>query len=200
MLRKLNSLFFLCLAIVCLSTIACERTSEPYAAKKDQPEGAPKYTVNESVSVVSRDTNIEEVAPKGASALPDGAALFAANCVACHQANGQGVPGVFPPLDGSPYVTDNVDRMGAIMIYGLMGPISVKGTVYNNVMAPMGSTLNDAQLAAIASYVRSAWSNKAEPVDPAVFTNLRQKWGTRGPFAITELGEEKSQLNKITVE
>jgi mono/diheme cytochrome c family protein len=77
------------------------------------------------------------------------------------------------------------------MLYGLMGPIHVNGNLYNNVMAPLGGTLKDDELAAIATYIRGAWSNKAAPVGPEVFAAQRTKWGARGMFQIAELGEEK---------
>ena len=110
-----------------------------------------------------------------------------ANCAACHQVTGQGVPGAFPPLAPSEYVTgDNVERLAAIMIYGLMGPIEVNGVTYNSVMAPLGATLGDEELAAIGTYIRSNWGNSSSPVGADVFAGTRTKYGARGPFQITE--------------
>ena len=120
-----------------------------------------------------------------------GRRYFKTNCSACHQVTGAGIPGVFPPLDASAYVTgDNLDRLASIMIYGLVGPIKVNGQQYNSAMAGLGATLKDEELAKIATYIRGAWSNKAGEVEPSVFAAMRTKWGARGPFAITELGEE----------
>lgn len=136
-------------------------------------------------------SNISEVAPKSGNG-PDGQEIYTRICIACHQANGQGVPGAFPPLDGSPYVTGpNVERMASIMLYGLMGPINVKGATFNSVMTPQADALSDAELAAVASFIRSSWSNKASAIEPAVFTKMRQKYGKRASFTIQELGEEK---------
>ena len=170
--------------------LACERESRTYAAK-EKPMDSPAYTVEAKVAIVPGKASIEEVAPTNESTAPDGAALYAANCVACHQLTGLGVPVAFPPLDGSPYVlSDKKDRLASIMLYGLIGSIHVKGNVFNGAMTPFGAILNDEQLAAIASYIRNSWSNKADPIETAVFTAARQKWGTRGPFNISELGEE----------
>lgn len=185
--RRLLPLLFSALVF----SLACDRVPEPIGAAPRAPDGSPKYTVElSSVSAVSRESHIVEVAPKIGGGL-DGAKLYATNCSACHQINGQGVPGAFPPLDGSEYVlSDKVDRMASIMIYGLVGPITVKGQNYASAMAPLGATLKDDELAAIATYVRSAWSNKAGAVEATTFTEMRSKWGTRAPFTIEELGAE----------
>ena len=62
-------------------------------------------------------------------------------CIACHQANGLGVPSVYPPLAGSEWVIGNEERIFSIVLHGLNGPIEVKGLTYANVMAPLGEVL-----------------------------------------------------------
>lgn len=170
----------------------CERRSKDFGGT-ETPDNAPSYSSSATPSAATEvaAVNVAAVAPKVAGEL-DGKALYAANCSACHQIGGTGVPGAFPPLVNSPYVIgDNVERMASIMIYGLQGPINVLGTTYASVMAPLGGSLKDDELAAIAAYVRSAWGNSAAPVSAEVFTQARQKWGTRSMFQISELGEEK---------
>lgn len=93
----------------------------------------------------------------------DGAQVYAANCVACHQGNGGGVAGVFPPLAGSRWVLGPEDRLVQIMLYGINGPIEVLGTPYQGVM-PAFARLSDAELAAVTSHVRSSWGNDAAPI------------------------------------
>ena len=181
-------------AVVFTTAIGCKRKSKEFGGTgKAQPLVAqPQYASNAAVSIIPGNANISDVAPVGPDAPADGAKLYATNCAVCHQATGKGVPGAFPPLDQSPYVVgDNVERMGSIMLYGLIGPIKVLGADYNNAMVAFGPQLNDKELAAIATYVRSSWGNKAQPVEAATFAKLRQKWGARGPFQISELGEEK---------
>lgn len=77
------------------------------------------------------------------------------------------MPGAFPPLDGSPYVTStNVERMAAIMLYGLKGEIKVLDVNYNSIMLPQ-KQYKDEELAAIAQLQSdSSWSNKASGVEP----------------------------------
>jgi len=65
------------------------------------------------------------------------------------------------------------------------------GTTYASAMAGLGAQFNDEELAAIATYIRSSWSNSAGPVGAEVLAEMRKKWGTRGPFNIQELGEEQ---------
>ncbi len=173
----------LALFVVC----ACERQDKNVAEKN--PPSAPTYSTEANVAALSKDVTVAEVSLKGGGPI-DGKALYAANCAACHQAAGTGVPGAFPPLAGSGYVTGpNVERLASIMLYGLMGEIKVNGTTYNGVMLPLGH-LKDAELSAIANYVRSSWGNSASPFEPAVFQKMREKWGTRAQFKIEELGVE----------
>lgn len=117
----------------------------------------------------------------GAGAGVDGKQVFTANCVACHQAGGTGVPGVFPPLDGSEWVGGKERVVANILLHGINGEIQVKGGTYKGSM-PSFQQLGDAELAAVASYVRSSWSNKAPPLKPELFAQERK--GTRDkPFA-----------------
>ena len=112
-------------------------------------------------------------APVAAGAAVDGKAVFAAQCVACHQATGKGLPGVFPPLDGSEWVQGDARTVANILLHGINGKITVAGTDYSGAM-PSFQQLNDAELAAVASYVRSNWSNKAEAIKPDLFEHERK--------------------------
>lgn len=98
----------------------------------------------------------------------DGKALYSAKCSACHQATGQGLPGVFPPLVGSVWVsTEDYNLPAQIIAKGLSGKITVAGSDYNGVMPAFGQALSSAELAALLTYIRSAWGNKASAVTSA---------------------------------
>jgi cbb3-type cytochrome c oxidase subunit III len=101
---------------------------------------------------------------KTATAQSDGKALFLAKCAACHQANGQGL-GPFPPLAGNSDVT-KADSSGivATVLNGRTGPITVNGKQYGGNMPAWRGQLSNAQIAAVLTYVRSAWGNKAPAV------------------------------------
>ncbi|HHQ14332.1 MAG TPA: c-type cytochrome, partial [Chromatiales bacterium] len=90
--------------------------------------------------------------------LDKGRTLFLKHCSACHQANGQGLPGAFPPLAGSDYIAKDPQRMLEVTIKGRRGPITVNGQQFDSVMPSM-SYLTDEELLVILNYVRNSWGN-----------------------------------------
>jgi mono/diheme cytochrome c family protein len=103
-----------------------------------------------------------------------GKRLFTANCVVCHQSTGQGIAGQFPPLAGSEWVLGEAsNRLGLIVLYGLQGPVQVKGQTFNGAMPAWGAQLKDEQVAAILTYIRSEWGNNAPPIPPDAIKALR---------------------------
>ena len=111
----------------------------------------------------------------------DGKALYAAQCAACHQATGAGLPGVFPPLDGSEWVQGEPRVLANILLHGVTGEITVKGNKYQGAM-PAFAQLSDAELAGIASFIRGNWSNKAEAVQAELFAKERADGSRTTPF------------------
>ncbi|MBV8125017.1 MAG: cytochrome c [Burkholderiaceae bacterium] len=121
---------------------------------------------------------------KSSAAKADGAAIFASRCVACHQATGQGLPGVFPPLAGSEWVQGKDSTVAAILLHGINGAITVKGTSYNGAMPAFKDQLSDDQIAAVLSHVRSQWGNTAAPVTADTVAKAREEHHARSaPFA-----------------
>jgi mono/diheme cytochrome c family protein len=120
------------------------------------------------------------VARPGQSA--DGQQVFNANCVACHQATGKGLPGVFPPLDGSEWVNGNGRVLANIVLHGVTGEMSVAGQTYKGAMPAFGQ-LGDAELAAVLSHVRSAWSNKSAAIKADLIAAERKASARTTPFA-----------------
>jgi nitrite reductase (NO-forming) len=101
-----------------------------------------------------------------------GRTLYAGTCSVCHQTNGQGLPGVFPPLAKSDYLMADKRRSVEVILNGMTGPVKVNGVDYNSVMPPM-SQLNDDEVAYILTYVRNTWGNKGDAVTPAEVTQVR---------------------------
>ena len=86
-----------------------------------------------------------------------GKLVYAQTCVVCHQAQGQGTPGAFPPLAKSDFLAANRDRVIKGLCEGLSGTITVKGVTYNGFMPP--AVLNDQQLADVLTFVLNSWDN-----------------------------------------
>ena len=115
-----------------------------------------------------------------------GKKVFSANCATCHQANGLGVAGQYPPLAGSEYVNGGTRRLGMIVLKGLQGPLTVKGQQYGTaVMQPWDKTLSDAKIADVLTYIRQDWGNKGGPVNAAQIAALRKELASH-PDSFTE--------------
>lgn len=102
-----------------------------------------------------------------AAAAPDGKALFATNCAACHQTTGLGVPGAFPPLAGSEVPNGPATRHIHFVLDGHSGPLTVQGKPFNGVMPSFKGRLAAADIAAILTYERTSWGNHGGPVTTA---------------------------------
>ncbi|MCF4101386.1 cytochrome c [Gillisia sp. M10.2A] len=89
-----------------------------------------------------------------------GKEVYADFCVVCHLPNGKGIPGSFPPLDGSNWLTEKRKESIHAVKYGLQGSIKVNGEEYSNVMTPLG--LSDQEVADVLNYAMNSWSNKIE--------------------------------------
>jgi len=139
--------------------------------KVDGPEDKRIYSGKELDSVYLGDragANLNAVSKATASqasgtlTLEDqvraGEALFAGTCSVCHQSNGAGLPGVFPPLAKSDYLSGDVKRTINVVLHGLTGKVKVNGQDYNSVMPPMNQ-LNDDEVANILTYVMNSWGN-----------------------------------------
>ena len=93
-----------------------------------------------------------------------GASLYTANCGACHQATGMGLPGAFPALKDNAAVLDaDPGKQIHVILHGLQGE-AIDGTTYPSVMPPFAASLNDADIADIANHERTSWGNRAKLV------------------------------------
>src|SRR5207247_8288683 len=115
-----------------------------------------------------------------------GKKIFAANCQTCHQANGLGVAGQYPPLAGSEFTNGGSRRMGMIVLKGLQGPVTVKGQKFGSaVMQPWDKTLTDQKIADVLTYERSEWGNSASAVTGEQIAALRKELSNH-PESFTE--------------
>lgn len=153
------------------------------ASTKDDPVGVPTWL---AAQIESGKEIYMKAAPGGGL------------CFTCHQPNGQGISGQFPPLAGSDWVLGEKERLIKISIHGLMGEIEVNGVKYNNVMAPPGippGSLTDQQIADVLTYIRNEWGNSASAVSPEEVATIRSTVKDRGPmqmWTVAELQTESS--------
>lgn len=96
-----------------------------------------------------------------------------ATCVACHQANGQGIEGAFPPLAKADYLNEDVDRAIDIVLNGKSGEITVNGKKYNSVMT--AQALSDEDVANVLTYVYNSWGNNKTDVTPEMVKAVRNR-------------------------
>ena len=106
-----------------------------------------------------------------------GERVFAQNCAACHQPNGAGLAGAFPPLAGSDYLNADVKRAIGVVLHGLSGPVTVNGVQYNSLMPAL--SLKDEDVANVLTYVYSQWGNNGSRVTPDQVKAVRAAGGTR---------------------
>jgi mono/diheme cytochrome c family protein len=109
-------------------------------------------------------------ATTAATASP-GARLYLQNCVACHQRNGEGVPGVQPSLAGTGVTIGDPEVLLAWVMYGVR-PESLPKGQYRGVM-PQYAYLSDADLAVLMTYIRTSFGNSASAVGPDLVQQVR---------------------------
>lgn len=135
--------------------------------------------------------NLDPVAEGEVVRSLDGEKLYKRNCVACHQSDGKGLPGAFPPLVGSPWVRGDPERMVAIVLNGLTGRIEVAGNTYNSIMTPFSALLNDEEIAAITTFIRSNpdWGNNADRVSAEQVAATRASYERSEAWKVEEILE-----------
>lgn len=140
----------------------------------------------------ARSSDTAPVAAPGAEApatQTSGEQLYQ-RCTSCHQSNGEGLAGTYPALAASEYATAaNVAVPIRIVTRGMEGPLTVKGTQYNGIMPPygVGIEMTDDEVAAVLTYVRQSWGNRASAVTPEDVAKERATRTTSGPVTAAEL-------------
>ncbi|MFH7586237.1 copper-containing nitrite reductase [Oceanimonas smirnovii] len=116
------------------------------------------------------------VAKSKADQLLYGKRVYEANCQACHQNEGQGIPGAFPPLATSDFLNEDHTRAIDVVLHGLKGPIKVNGQTYDSIMPAM--RLSDEDTANVLTYVLNSWGNKGGEITPDEVAERREKGET----------------------
>ncbi|MDE0105799.1 MAG: cytochrome c [Bryobacterales bacterium] len=111
---------------------------------------------------------------RSAEPVSPGQRLFDSYCSACHQYDDQGM-GEAPPLDGSPWVVGPPERLVLIILHGVKGKIEVRGRVYNREMPGFAGSLDDGEIAALASYARKRFGASRPVVEPLDVERIRRR-------------------------
>jgi mono/diheme cytochrome c family protein len=120
--------------------------------------------------------------------LNRGRVVYETTCALCHGVDGAGKPGQAPPLAGAEFVLGPPERLIRIPLHGLVGPLEVRGQVWNLAMPAMGAALSSEDLAAALSYIRQAWGNKAPAITAAEVDAVRAATAGRSqPWTAAEL-------------
>jgi mono/diheme cytochrome c family protein len=148
--------FYPLLAIILIFTLVTYRINNYYLYSQDKVE------INKQNSHVKKQKS------------DSGKKLYEDNCMSCHQSDGSGVPGMYPPLQKSDWVNGDKNRLIKIMLNGLQGEIEVNGESYIQSM-PSHKYLTDSQISEVLSFIRNNFGNNASDVKKDEVTVIRQK-------------------------
>lgn len=130
----------------------------------------------------------EQGAAQAEAATGPGAKIYDTYCVACHQKDGNGLPGIYPSLLNSDLLLGEPTKPIAIVLHGFQGKIVRNGKEYNGLMTPFGGILSDEQIAQVLTHERSSWGNSAEPITAEMVAKVREMTKDRKqPFTEEEL-------------
>jgi mono/diheme cytochrome c family protein len=146
----LIDLFFTLLTILVLNS--CNRSSK----KEKKADTETKIHTSSKLPVEPMEASLP-------SYIVEGKKVYTQNCLVCHQSNGEGVPGLNPPLNDTPYVLGDKSKLLHIMFKGSNVGLVVKGSTYSNAM-PAFNALNDTAISNVTSYIRNSFGNSAEPI------------------------------------
>ncbi len=122
--------------------------------------------------------------------MAEGRRVYTRLCQSCHQQDGAGVQGAFPPLGGSEWVIGNPERPVYIVLQGFQGEIIREGVTYNAVMPGFGRLLSDEEVASVVTYIRNSFGNEAPDVLPEEAAEMREASdGRTSPWTEPELQE-----------
>jgi ubiquinol-cytochrome c reductase cytochrome b subunit len=137
-------------------------------AKQAAAPASPPESVVLSSEEASTASSASAPSSGGGATNANGAKVFASNCASCHGAQGQGLPGAFPPLANNPVVIGDPNKVIGIVTSGLHGQISVSGMSYNGQMPAWKGQLSNKDIADVITYIRGGLgSNHASAVTEA---------------------------------
>jgi mono/diheme cytochrome c family protein len=150
---NMNKLLLLILVLISVSFI---RTDSSLFAQKDH-NGKHKIQLNTLQNSEKKE---------------EGRDIYQKHCLSCHQVDGSGVPGMFPPLKKSDWVNGDKKRIILVVLNGIKGNIIVNDETYSQVM-PRQDYLTDEQIAKVLTFIRNNFGNKGDSIYPHEVLSLR---------------------------
>lgn len=158
---KINSMMIIPLLLLLL-VISCNSEA-----------GNKKESIEDDKEVVVIIKPAEESASPEEDYMVKGKKVYDRACLACHQADGSGVPYMHPPITESESVSGNTDSLIVLILEGMEGPVMIKGEKYNSIMPPLKDVLDDQEIADLINYLRNSFGNSGEFVKPEDVTEMR---------------------------
>ena len=163
------------------------------SARSTQPMWAPALAANQlNLGSPAHGDYLRKLVGTPRKAPAAGANIYEMACLPCHQPEGKGLPGVYPPLAGSDWVRGDKDRLIKVLLHGLTGPVTVAGQKFGgdpaSVPMPAMGGLTDEQIADVLSFVRGGFGQQAPPVTAAEVKAVRATTtGRQLPWTADEL-------------
>ena len=141
------------------------------------------FSCNNSGTGSKKDNNQAEVqqivpAPVAAASENDimkrGEVIYKKACLVCHQADGSGVPMMFPPITESEIIAGSHEELIKIILDGMSGPVEIKGEKYNSVMPPLKNDLDDQEVADLLTYIRNSFGNSGDTIKAEEVAAIRK--------------------------
>lgn len=141
--------------------------------------GATDLVTGQNKPVTNKAAGSKPVAKKPganptAASIARGKVLYQNICLACHQADGSGVPRMNPPLIKTSFVLGDKAKLIAIVLKGLNDDVEIEGEYYSNPMPPQAQ-LKDEEIADVLTFVRNSFGNKASAINPTEVKAVRAK-------------------------
>ncbi len=186
-MRRFSSIGAIARSVAILFVVGLTTYGARFALGGEEVRGIEADFIEAGVETRSPEVRINAL-------VDDGAELYMTRCMSCHQMNGRGVAGVFPPLVETEWVTGDKGRLIRVVLNGLTGEIDVEGERYSGAMPPWRSFLDDEQTAQLLSYIRTSWGNEASEVTAAEVTKVRAVTEERrDPWTQDELENEENR-------
>jgi mono/diheme cytochrome c family protein len=162
------------------------------SARALQPLWGPAFAGKTLTLASERERQYLQDLAQNSTRLPSrGETVYEMACLPCHQPEGKGLPGVYPPLAGSEWVRGDSAALIRIVLHGLVGPITVSGQSYggpDSVPMPAMGGLTDEQIADVLTFIRAQYGQNASPVTPEHVGSVRAATSRREvPWTIEDL-------------